>query len=107
MAVEERTTGLGMENERDNASANVGDAAAGQIGERQIDDRQIDDGQIDDGQIGDTIRIRKPPRVFTNTLGQNIWMGEVEPCELELETPTRTNPYDSGTTDDPWAQVPR
>ena len=59
-----------------------------------------------DGNLEDTIRIqRPPPRVFTNTLGQNIWMGEVEPCELELENPVRTNPYDSAATDDPWARV--
>ena len=35
--------------------------------------------------LGDTVRIRKPPRVFTTVLGQNIWMGDVDPCELELE----------------------
>ena len=58
------------------------------------------------GRTGDTIRIRKPPRVFTNPLGQNVWMGEVEPCdELELENPGSTNPYDSAATDDPWARV--
>ena len=47
---------------------------------------------------GDTIRIlRPPPRVYTNPLGQNLWMGEVEPVELELdrEHGTNTDPYNS------------
>ena len=57
------------------------------------------------GQTGDTVRIRKPPRVFTTVLGQNIWMGDVEPCELELENPASTDPYDSAASDDPWAGV--
>ena len=48
------------------------------------------------GRIGDTIRIRRPPpRVFTNPLGRNVWMGEVAPCELELEPPVGTDPYDN------------
>ena len=57
------------------------------------------------GKIGDTIRIRKPPRVFTNTLGQNVWMGDVDPVELELEVPVKTDPYDNAETDDPWARI--
>ena len=57
------------------------------------------------GQIGDTVRIRRPPRVFTTVLGQNIWMGEVEPCELELEQKASSDPYDSTAIDDPWARV--
>lgn len=48
--------------------------------------------------IGDTVRIRRPPRVFTDNLGRTIWMSEIEPVELEIEpdTVTSTNPYDSG-----------
>lgn len=48
--------------------------------------------------IGDTIRIRRPPRVFTNEHGHTIWMSEVEPVELEidLDSVVSTNPYDSG-----------
>ena len=57
------------------------------------------------GQIGDTVRIRRPPRVFTTVLGQNIWMGDVEPYELELEHKVSTDPYDSTAVDDPWARV--
>jgi hypothetical protein len=47
--------------------------------------------------IGDTIRIRKPPRVFTNEKGDTIWMSEVEPVELEVELDhvPETDPYDS------------
>lgn len=45
---------------------------------------------------GDTIRIlRPPPRVFTNALGQNVWMGDVEPLELALDAPVNTDPYNS------------
>ena len=57
------------------------------------------------GRIGDTVRIRRPPRVFTTVLGQNIWMGEVEPCDLELEQKASTDPYDSAAVDDPWTWV--
>jgi hypothetical protein len=48
--------------------------------------------------IGDTVRIRRPPRVFTNDLGRTVWMSEVEPVELEIEPDpaVSTNPYDSG-----------
>ena len=55
-----------------------------------MDDRNTDN-------IGDTIRIRRPPRVFTNETGRTVWMSEVEPVELELELDafTSTNPYDS------------
>lgn len=56
-------------------------------------------------QIGDTVRIRRPPRVFTTVLGQNIWMGDVEPYELELEHKASTDPYDSTAVDDPWTRV--
>ncbi len=53
---------------------------------------------INTNNIGDTIRIRKPPRVFTNEKGDTIWMSEVEPVELEIELDrvVSTDPYDSG-----------
>jgi hypothetical protein len=53
---------------------------------------------INTNNIGDTIRIRKPPRVFTNEKGDTIWMSEVEPVELEMELDrvVSTDPYDSG-----------
>ena len=53
---------------------------------------------INTNNLGDTIRIRKPPRVFTNEKGDTIWMSEVEPVELEIELDrvVSTDPYDSG-----------
>ena len=47
--------------------------------------------------IGDTIRIRRPPRVFTDPLGRNVWMGGVDPLEsdLELEASVGTDPYNN------------
>ena len=47
--------------------------------------------------IGDTIRIRRPMRVYTDELGRTTWMRDVEPVELELELEpaVSTNPYDS------------
>lgn len=58
------------------------------------------------GRIGDTVRIhRPPPRVFTNPLGQNVWMGDIEPCELELERPVNTDPYDTAGVEDRLAHV--
>jgi hypothetical protein len=52
---------------------------------------------INTNNIGDTIRIRKPPRVFTNEKGDTIWMSDVEPVELEIELDQipETDPYDS------------
>ncbi|MCH9695926.1 MAG: hypothetical protein K0U72_15540 [Gammaproteobacteria bacterium] len=45
--------------------------------------------------IGDTIRIRRPPKVFTDTLGRTVWMSGVEPVELEVEPDIpNTNPYE-------------
>ena len=44
----------------------------------------------------DTVRLlRPPPRVFTDGLGRNVWMGDVEPLELELDQPVNTDPYNS------------
>ena len=49
----------------------------------------------------DTVRIlRPPPRVFTDMLGRNVWMGDVEPVELGLEIEVNTDPYNS-------AEVPK
>ena len=47
--------------------------------------------------IGDTVRIRRPLRVYTDERGHTRWMKEVEPVELELELEpaASTNPYDS------------
>lgn len=56
----------------------------------------------DPASVADTVRIRKPPRVFTTVLGQNIWMGDVDPCELELEAGGGSDPYDNATVNDPW-----
>ena len=45
---------------------------------------------------GDTVRLlRPPPRVFTDPCGHNVWMGEVEVLELELEPASNTDPYNS------------
>ena len=48
-------------------------------------------------RIGDTIRIRRPLRVYTDEQGRTTWMSEVEPVELELELEPAANsdPYDS------------
>ncbi len=53
----------------------------------------------------DTVRIlRPPPKVFTTELGQNVWMAEVEPLELELEEAVSTDPYNSAAAKpDPWS----
>ena len=54
-------------------------------------------------QSGDTVRLlRPPPRVFTDTLGRNVWMGEIEVLELELEEAANADPYNSADTRDPW-----
>lgn len=45
---------------------------------------------------GDTVRIlRPPPRVFTDNIGRNVWMGEVDPVELALEESPDHDPYNS------------
>ena len=36
-----------------------------------------------DTHIGDTVRIRRPPRVTTDELGHNVWMSGVDELELE------------------------
>lgn len=47
---------------------------------------------------GDTVRLlRPPPRVFTEPQGHNIWMGDIEvlDTELELVSAVNTDPYNS------------
>ena len=53
--------------------------------------------RLNTNHIGDTIRIRRPMRVYTDELGRTRWMRDVEPVELELELEpaVSTNPYDS------------
>jgi hypothetical protein len=47
--------------------------------------------------IGDTVRIRRPPKVFTDPIGRTVWMSDVKPGEFELndETAANDDPYDS------------
>jgi hypothetical protein len=54
---------------------------------------------------GDTVRLlRPPPKVFTDPLGRNVWMGEVEALELEPVQEVNTDPYNSvNTVADPWS----
>ena len=53
--------------------------------------------ETNSNNIGDTIRIHRPPRVYTNEKGDTIWMSEVDPVELEIELDrvVSTDPYDS------------
>jgi len=54
-------------------------------------------------KAGDTVRIlRPPPRVFTDPVGQNVWMGDIEPLELELENFVNTDPYNSADAHKHW-----
>ena len=47
----------------------------------------------------DTVRLRRPPpRVYTDVLGQTVWMGDIEALDLELE-PERIS-------DDPYNRTP-
>lgn len=49
-----------------------------------------------DKKSGDTVRIlRPPPRVFTDNIGRNIWMGDVDPVDLALEETPNHDPYNS------------
>ena len=55
---------------------------------------------------GDTVRLlRPPPRVFTDPCGNNVWMGEVDVLDVELETVENTDPYNTATGVDPWSNV--
>jgi hypothetical protein len=54
-------------------------------------------------KLGDTVRVlRPPPRVFTDHCGQSVWMGKIEPLELELEHPVITDPYNSAKVRKLW-----
>ena len=47
-------------------------------------------------KTGDTVRIlRPPPRVYTDVIGCNVWMGDVDPVELALEENPSHDPYNS------------
>ena len=62
----------------------------------------------DKNRTGDTIRIqRPPPRVFTDPLGHNIWMGDVVPPVLEVQhSDDNTDPYNRAlTAADVWARA--
>lgn len=58
--------------------------------------------------IGDTIRIRRPPKVTTDDLGHNVWMSDVDPVSLELETEDTASydPYDTAAGD-AWSRKVR
>lgn len=56
---------------------------------------------------GDTVRLRRPPpRVFTDTVGTNVWMGDIELAELEEAQVVNTDPYNSaGNVRNPWSKT--
>lgn len=56
---------------------------------------------------GDTVRLhRPPPRVFTDALGRNVWMGDIELIELEPEQSLGTDPYNSASkVTNPWSKI--
>ena len=70
-----------------------------------------DNGHMDDrdtNHIGDTVRIRRPPRVTTDERGRTVWMGEIESCGLELvESAVATNPYDNAEAIGRWRSTLR
>jgi len=49
----------------------------------------------DENHIGDTVSIRRPPRVATDGQGRTVWMGQVTPSELRLEAAGPSSPYES------------
>lgn len=102
-AVEERTTSGEMNKERKIQPELV--ETLGQLAEslRESLDEPAEDATA--AVAADTVRIRKPPRVFTTVLGQNIWMGDVDHCELELEDANGSNPYDNAASNDPWERT--
>jgi hypothetical protein len=61
----------------------------------------------DRNHIGAAVRVLRPrPRVFTDEIGKNIWMGEVEHIELELGNAPSSDPYNrSGGGDDVWSRL--
>ena len=50
---------------------------------------------------GDTVRIRRPARVTTDELGRTRWMGDVDPCALDVVNEVATDPYNSTITELP------
>lgn len=61
--------------------------------------------KLHDGS-GDTVRLlRPPPRVFTDPLGHNVWMGEVEVLKLEHVKVVSTDPYNTADPGDPWSNI--
>jgi hypothetical protein len=52
-----------------------------------------------ENHIGNTVRIRRPPRVLTDALGRNTWMGGIEPCDLNIEFTVSTDAYNRAGTD--------
>lgn len=60
-----------------------------------------------ENRLGDTVRLhRPPPRVFTDTLGNNVWMGEIEVLELEPTRVVNTDPYNSADkVSSPWSKT--
>ena len=50
--------------------------------------------------VEDTVRLRRPPpRVYTETQGQTVWMGDVESFDLELEPESKSDdPYNNAPT---------
>lgn len=61
---------------------------------RQPTDSEVMDN-ADSTQVDDTIRIRRPPRVMTDVRGGTVWMGEVTPCALALDSGEVANCNDS------------
>ena len=54
----------------------------------------------------ETVRLqRPPPRVFTDSIGRNVWMGDIEVVNLELVQTTGSDPYNTVETRDPWSGV--
>ena len=52
----------------------------------------------DKDSSGDTVRMRRPPaRVFTDSVGVNVWMGDIEVVDFELVQidETSDDPYNS------------
>ncbi len=47
-------------------------------------------------KLDDTVRIRRPARVFTDEKGRTVWMGKVDDISLETESGEPiTDPYNN------------
>ena len=54
----------------------------------------------------DTVRLlRRPPRIFTDPCGHNVWVGEVVELDLEPVLAENTDPYNSASRADPWSRI--